>query len=92
MDYSKHELGTTNMLYSPRKFASPQRPLSSVPKVAVLERFHCINGNDKKFKRCLSLGSPAMRRPISGLFFNFPREDDPHAVSTAGNRLEYNRP
>ena len=45
MEYSEHELGTINMLYSPRKnlsdytatylATSPQRPLSSVPKVAI---------------------------------------------------------
>ena len=45
IEYSKHELGTLNMLYSPRKnlsdytatslATSPQQPLSSVPKVAI---------------------------------------------------------
>ena len=63
MGYSKDELAIINILYSPKKnvmitplpitAACPQRLLCSVPKVAVLERFHCINGNDKKFKRCL---------------------------------------
>ena len=54
MEYSKHELGTINMLYSPKKNLSdytatrvpimatpPQRPLSSVPKVAIVEKFDC---------------------------------------------------
>ena len=47
----------------------------------------------QKFKDMFVSGSlnPAMRQPISGLLLNIPREDDPHAVSTAGNRLEYNR-
>ena len=51
MGYSKYELNTINMLYSLKEFliflhpylpitaTSPQRPISSVPKVAVVERF-----------------------------------------------------
>ena len=56
LGYSKYELGTINLLYSNPKICyitplspppgtpatSPQRPLSSVPKVAILERFDCI--------------------------------------------------
>ena len=50
---SKHKFSTINMLYSLKKIVilhpylpitatSPQRPLSSVPKVAVVERFDCL--------------------------------------------------
>ena len=51
MGYSKNEPSTINMLYSlqntlhpylPITATSPQRPLSSVPKVAVVESFDCI--------------------------------------------------
>ena len=53
MGYSKYELSKVNMLYSLGKFvmshpflpittAFPKRPLSSAPKVAVVERFDCI--------------------------------------------------
>ena len=54
MGDSKHELSTINMLYSLKKkwsyytrylsitATSPQRLLSSVPKVTVVERFDCI--------------------------------------------------
>ena len=52
MGYSKHELSTINMLYSlkiichitpllPMTATSPQRPLSSVPKVVIVERVDC---------------------------------------------------
>ena len=53
MGYGKHELSTINMLCSPQKkkiillpyfsitATSPQRPHSSVPKVAVLESLNC---------------------------------------------------
>ena len=40
-----YDVGTKSMLYStppPITATSPQRPLSSVPKVAVVERFKCI--------------------------------------------------
>ena len=50
MGYGKHELDTINVFYSPKKLSyytpshntpctSPQPPLSSFPKVAVVERF-----------------------------------------------------
>ena len=53
MGYSKHEYSTRNMLYSlnnlfilhpylPISATSPQWLLSSVPKVAFMERFDCI--------------------------------------------------
>ena len=53
MGCSKHELRTINMLHSLKKIAilhpylpitatSPLRPLSSAPKVAVVEWFVCI--------------------------------------------------
>ena len=53
MGYSKHELSSTNMLYSLKKIVilhpnlpitatSPLRLLSSVPKVAIVERFDCM--------------------------------------------------
>ena len=55
MGYSKYQLGTINLLYSTPQIChitplpppgtlatSPQRPLSSVPKVTILERFDCI--------------------------------------------------
>ena len=56
MGYRKHERSTINMLYTPppkkKKHpylaitaTSPQRPLSSVLKVAVVERFDCISIN-----------------------------------------------
>ena len=59
MRNSKHELSTINMLYSLKQIVilhsslsitatSPQRPLSSVPKVAVVERFDCILEQKKK--------------------------------------------
>ena len=50
----KHELSTINMLYPMKKFlillhpylpitaSSPQRPIVSVPKEAVVEMFDCI--------------------------------------------------
>ena len=52
MGYNKHELSTINMLYSlkticyitpllPMTATSPQRPLSSVPKVVIVERVDC---------------------------------------------------
>ena len=53
MGYSKHELGTINMLYYLKKIhttslpphaktaTSSQRPLFSVPKVVIVERFDC---------------------------------------------------
>ena len=55
MGYSRHELGKIIMLYSPKKIChitplplhnghlSTTRQLYSVPKVAVVERFDCIN-------------------------------------------------
>ena len=54
---SDHELSTINMLYSLKKFVillpylpitatSLQWSLSSVPKVAVLERFDCTSRSD----------------------------------------------
>ena len=49
MRYSKHERSTISMLYSLKKIVimatSPQWPLSSVPKVAVVESFDCIKIN-----------------------------------------------
>ena len=44
MGYSEHELGTINVFYChitplPITPTSPQQPPSSVPKVAVVERF-----------------------------------------------------
>ena len=52
--YSQHELSTVNMLYSLRKnchitplpltATSPQQPLSSVPKLAVMGTFDCSLG------------------------------------------------
>ena len=45
MGYSKHEFDTINMFYFPNKTlsyytpSSPQRPLSCVPKMAIVERF-----------------------------------------------------
>ena len=52
MGYSMQERSTVNMLYSlkrichmtplpPITVTPPQRPLSSVPRVAVVERFDC---------------------------------------------------
>jgi len=53
MGHSKHELSPKKMLYSLKKIVilhpylpitatSPQRPLSSVFQVAIMERFDCI--------------------------------------------------
>ena len=135
MGYSKHELGTTNMLYSPIKKigilhlvcytavfsvvtqrSSPQRALCDDTKngcvadyitplprhnghLSTTATFFCPQGGRcgevplykwkrQKFKEMFVSGSlnPAKRQPISGLLLNIPREDDPHAVSTAGNR------
>ena len=122
MGYSKHELGTTNMLYSPIKKigilhlvcytavfsvvtqrSSPQRAFTPLPRhnghLSTTATFFCPQGGRcgevplykwkrQKFKEMFVSGSlnPAKRQPISGLLLNIPREDDPHAVSTAGNR------
>ena len=53
MGHSKHELSTKKHVvlckkiviyhsYLPMMATSPQRPLLSVPKVAIVERFDCI--------------------------------------------------
>ena len=101
MGYSKDELAIINILYSPKKKCHDYTPTHN-GRLSTTATLFCPQGGRfgevplykwkrQKVQEMFVCAFLTMRQPISGLFFNFPREDDPHAVSAAGNRLEYNR-